>query len=63
MRLLNWYIDHTSTVRIVIGTQIQQLFITSRKNVKPAAKATIAGWLVDVFLLSSFNVTKIGLLC
>ena len=48
VRILRWYLDRTSTVRVVKGITIQQLFITTRKNFKPAAKATLAGWLVDV---------------
>jgi hypothetical protein len=44
VRALRWYINRTRTVR----GNIQQLFITSVKPYKPAAKSTLAGWLVHV---------------
>lgn len=48
VRILRWYLDRTSLVRVIKGNPIQQLFITTQKNAKPAAKATISGWLVEV---------------
>jgi hypothetical protein len=44
VRALKWYINKTQTVR----DNIEQLFITSNKPYRPAAKSTLAGWLVDV---------------
>ena len=43
VRALKLYIDRTRTIR----GGINQLFITSCKPYKPAAKATIAGWIVE----------------
>ncbi len=43
VRALRWYLDKT---RIVRG-KTKQLFVTSCKPYKAAAKATIAGWLVE----------------
>jgi hypothetical protein len=44
VRALKWYVDRTQTVR----GSIEQLFITNVKPYRPAAKSTLAGWLVDV---------------
>jgi len=44
VRAIKWYVDRTSTVR----GDIQQFFITSVKPYRPAAKATMARWLVEV---------------
>ncbi len=43
VRAIKWYLDRTQTVR----GQIAQLFVTTCKPYRPAAKATIAGWLVE----------------
>ena len=48
VRAIHWYIDKTRTVR----GDFQQFFITSKKPYRPAAKSTIAGWLVDVIVHS-----------
>jgi hypothetical protein len=44
VRALKWYLDKTQTAR----ANIEQLFITNVKPYRPAAKSTLAGWLVDV---------------
>jgi integrase len=44
VRALKWYIDKTKLMR----GDIEQLFITSNKPYRPAAKATLSGWLVNV---------------
>jgi integrase len=44
VRALKWYIDKTKIVR----GDIEQLFITNMKPYRPAAKSTLAGWLVNV---------------
>jgi hypothetical protein len=48
VRALKWYVDRTQTVR----NDIEQLFITNVKPYRPAAKSTLAGWLVDVIVSS-----------
>jgi hypothetical protein len=48
VRAIRWYLDRTQILR----GSIQQLFITSNKPYRPAAKSTLAGWLVDVILRS-----------
>ena len=44
VRALKWYINRTKTIR----GNMEQLFITNVKPHRPAAKSTLAGWLVDV---------------
>ena len=44
VRALKWYLNSTETAR----GDISQLFITNVKPYRPAAKSTLAGWLVDV---------------
>lgn len=44
VRALKWYVNKTQIAR----GSIQQLFITNVKPYRPAAKSTLAGWLVDV---------------
>jgi hypothetical protein len=44
VRALKWYLNRTQTIRGII----EQLFITNVKPYRPAAKPTLAGWLVDV---------------
>ena len=43
VRALTWYLDRTRTCR----KQIKNLFVTSNEKCRPAAKATMAGWLVE----------------
>jgi hypothetical protein len=44
VRALKWYLNKTQIIR----GKIEQLFITNVKPIRPAAKSTLAGWLVDV---------------
>ena len=44
VRALKWYLNRTQTAR----GNIEQLFITNTKPYGPAAKPTLAGWLVEV---------------
>jgi len=48
VRSLKWYISKTQTIR----GNINHLFVTSSKPYKPAAKATIAGWVVEAITRS-----------
>jgi hypothetical protein len=44
VKALKWYVNKTQLLR----GSTQQLFITSHIPYRPAAKSTLAGWLVDV---------------
>jgi len=46
VRAISWYLQRTQTIR----DKCQQLFITTKKPFRPAAKSTLAGWLVDVIM-------------
>ena len=48
VRALRWYLDKTMTIR----GEIQQLFVTSQKPYRAAAKSTLAGWIVDTIARS-----------
>ena len=48
VRSLRWYLDRTKTIR----GQVQQLFVTSQKPYRAAAKSTLAGWIVDTIVRS-----------
>ena len=49
VRALKWYLDRTRTFR----GDVTQIFITSTKPYRAAAKSTMAGWLVEVIKNSS----------
>ena len=49
VRALKWYLCKTQSVR----GQSNQLFITSNKPYKPAARTTIAGWVVEAITKSN----------
>jgi hypothetical protein len=44
VRALRWYMDKT----VIARGDVEQLFITNTKPYRPAAKATLSGWLVDI---------------
>ena len=48
VRALRWYLTRTETARKL--SKSSQLFITSQKPFKPAAKSTIAGWMVTAIV-------------
>ena len=48
VRALRWYLARTETARA--SCKCSQLFITSRKPFKPAAKSTTAGWIVTAIV-------------
>ena len=48
VRALRWYLDKTQTVR----GDAQQLFVTTQKPYRAAAKSTLAGWIVDAIASS-----------
>ena len=48
VRSLKWYLSKTQSIR----GDISHLFVTSTKPYKPAAKATISGWVVEAIVKS-----------
>ena len=46
VRALKWYLNKTQSIR----GHINHLFITSSKPYRPAARTTIAGWIVDAIV-------------
>ncbi len=48
VRALRWYLNRTETSRQI--SKSTQLFITTQKPYKPAAKPTIAGWIMSAII-------------
>lgn len=56
VRALRWYLARTETARSTCEST--QLFITSRKPFRPAAKTTIAGWIVAAIVKADAIIKK-----